>query len=99
MRDHGSKVYGCSLRDARITPPKRTGQPLLILAIACLLLCGVGAIAKGRFRPSARCSTNRPRQCSLDPIGLIMRARMQGTPQQGLAAVRGLSEAVAPNRG
>lgn len=99
FRDHKSKRNGWSLRDTKITLPERIDRLLLILAIAYLLLCGVGIIAKGRFRPSAWCSTNRQRECSLYTIGLIMLAKMQVTPQQAFAAVRELSEAVAPNWG
>lgn len=99
FRDDKSKRNGWSLRDTRITQPDRIDRLLLILAIAYLLLCGVGLIAQRRFQPSAWCSTNRQRECSLYTIGLIMLQKMDVTPPEAFAAVRQLSESVAPNWG
>lgn len=99
FRDDKSKRNGWSLRDTKITQPDRIDRLLLILAIAYLLLCGVGLIAKSRFRPSAWCSTNRQRECSIYTIGLIMLLKMKLTPSEAFAAVLKLSESVAPNWG
>lgn len=99
FRDDKNKRNGWSLRDTKITKPDRIDRLLLILAIAYLLLCGVGIIAKTRFRPSAWCSTNRQRECSIYTIGLIMLRKMRVTPPQAFAAVLELSESVAPNWG
>ena len=59
FQDGKCKRNGWSLRDAKITKPKRFDRLLLILAIAYLLLSGLGLIAKRQFRHSAWCSTNR----------------------------------------
>jgi len=99
FRDDKSKRNGWSLRDTKITQPDRIDRLLLILAIAYLLLCGVGLMAKTRFRPSAWCSTNRQRECSIYTIGMIMLRKMHVTPPQALAAVLKLSESVTPNWG
>lgn len=99
FRDDKSKRNGWSLRDTKITRPDRIDRLLLILAIAYLLLCGVGLIAKARFRPSAWCSTNRQRECSIYTIGMIMLGKIEVTPQQAFTAVRELSESAAPNWG
>ena len=72
---------------------------LLIPAIACLLLCGVGLIAKQQFRPAAWCSTNRDKECSIYTIGLIMLDKVDASPPAAFAAVLELSESVAPNWG
>lgn len=72
---------------------------LLILAIAYLLLCGIGLIAQGRFRPGQWCSTNRGIECSIYTIGLIMLQKIRASPPQALAAVLELSETVAGNWG
>lgn len=99
FRDDKSKRNGWSLRDTRITKPDRIDRLLLILAIAYLLLCGIGLIAKARFTPSAWCSTNRDNECSIYTIGLIMLEKIDASPPQALAAVVDLSEAAAPNWG
>jgi hypothetical protein len=99
FRDDKSKRNGWSLRDTKITKPERIDRLLLILAIAYLLLCGVGLIAKARFTPSAWCSTNRDNECSIYTIGLIMLQRIDASPPAAFAAVMELSESVAPNWG
>ncbi len=99
FRDHKSKRNGWSLRDTKITQPDRIDRLLLILAIAYLLLCGVGLIAKTRFKPSAWCSTNRDRECSIYTIGMIMWQKIKVSPPEAFAAVFQLSESIAPNWG
>lgn len=99
FRDDKSKRNGWSLRDTKITKPDRLDRLLLILAIAYLLLCGVGLLAKQQLKPSAWCSTNRDIECSIYTIGLIMLDKIQVTVPQALAAVIELSESAAPNWG
>ncbi len=99
FRDDKSKRNGWSLRDTRITKPDRLDRLLLVLAIAYLLLCGVGLIAKQQFEPSAWCSTNRDIECSLFTIGLIMLDKTEASPPAAFAAVVELSESVSPNWG
>lgn len=60
FRDGKSKRNGWGLRGTRVTTPERFDRLLLVLAVAYLLLCGVGLVAKQRFRPSAWCSTLQP---------------------------------------
>ena len=79
--------------------PDRLDRLLLILAIAYLLLCGVGLIAKSQFAPSAWCSTNRDNECSIYTIGLIMLNKIDASPPAAFAAVIELSELVSPNWG
>ena len=99
FRDDKSKRNGWSLRDTQITKPDRIDRMLLILAIAYLLLCGIGLIAKTLFPPSQWCSTNRNRECSIYTIGIIMLEKIRASPQRLLAAVMTLSEIAAPNWG
>jgi len=99
FRDHKSKRNGWSLRDTRISTPQRLDRLLLILAVAYLLLCGVGLIAKAQYRPSSWCSNNRPEECSLYSIAMIMLAKMRISPTQAIRAVLDLSETVTPNWG
>jgi hypothetical protein len=99
FRDGKSKRNGWGLRDTQVTKPERLDRLLLILAIAYLLLCGVGLIAKRQFAPSAWCSTSRDHECSIYTIGLIMLAKVDASPPQAFAAVLEMSESVAPNWG
>ena len=99
FRDDKSKRNGWSLRDTKITKPDRLDRLLLILAIAYLLLCGIGLIAKAQFTPSAWCSTNRDNECSIYTIGLIMLDKIDASPPQAFAAVASLSKSIAPNWG
>lgn len=97
--DGKNKRNGWSLRDTQVTRPDRLDRLLLILAVAYLLLCGVGLIAKRQFKPSAWCSTNRDAECSIFTIGLIMLAKVKANPPAAFRAVLELSESVAPNWG
>lgn len=99
FRDDKNKRNGWSLRDTKITRPDRLDRLLLILAIAYLLLCGVGLLAKQQFKPSAWCSTNRDIECSVFTIGLIMLAKVRASPPAAFRAVLELSESVSPNWG
>ena len=99
FRDDKCKRNGWSLRDTKITKPDRLDRLLLIMAIAYLLLCGVGLLAKQQFQPSAWCSTNRDAECSIYTIGLIMLDQIDASPPQAVAAVLELSENVSPNWG
>jgi hypothetical protein len=99
FRDDKSKRNGWSLRDTQITRPDRLDRLLLILAIAYLLLCGVGLAAKQQFTPSAWCSTNRDIECSIYTIGLIMLDKVDTSPPEAFAAVIKLSKLVSPNWG
>ena len=99
FRDHKSERNGWSLRDTQLKTPGRLDRLLLVLAVAYLLLCGVGLLAKRQFRPSAWCSTNRDGECSIWTIGLVMLDRVDASPAAAFAAVMELSESVAPNWG
>jgi hypothetical protein len=99
FRDDKSKRNGWSLRDTQITRPDRIDRLLLILAVAYLLLCGVGLIAKTLFKASAWCSTKRDKECSIYTIGMIMLHKIDTSPGKAFAAVVELSELVSPNWG
>jgi hypothetical protein len=99
FRDGKSKRNGWSLRDTQLKTPERLDRMVLVLAIAYLLLCGVGLIAKRDHRPSAWCSTTRDGECSIFRIGLLMRARLRASPAQAFGAVFELADRVALNWG
>jgi len=99
FRDHKSKRNGWSLRDTQLKTPERLDRLLLILAIAYLLLCGLGLIARTTHRPSAWCSTTRQIECSIFQIGLIMLRRIHDSPPIAFDAVLRLMQEVVPKWG
>lgn len=99
FRDQKNKRNGWSLRDTQITRPDRIDRLLLILALAYLLLCGVGLRAQARHRPSAWCSSNKPRLCSVFFIGRVMIDRMELLAEQAFEAVRQATLEAAPKWG
>jgi hypothetical protein len=72
FRDGKNKRHGWSLRDTGLRHPERLDRLILILALAYLLLMGVGLIAKARFRPGHWSSNNRDDSMSLFRIGQLM---------------------------
>jgi len=98
FRDHKSKRNGWSLRDTQISTPDRLDRLLLILAIAYLLLCGLGLIARQTCRPSAWSSASKD-QSSLFQIGLIMLNKIPASPQTAFQALLALTETVAQKWG
>ena len=98
FRDQKNKLNGWSLRDTKITRPERVDRLLLILAIAYLLLCGIGLIALRTGRPGDWSSSTR-NECSVFTIGRIMLSRLQTTTAQAIAAVIAATEEVTPKWG
>jgi hypothetical protein len=99
FRDDKNKRNGFSLRHTKITKPDRIDRLLLILALAYWLLCGIGLLARQRYRPGQWCSSNDPKQCSVFTIGRIMQTQMQVKAADAFAAVAGAVEEVAPKWG
>jgi hypothetical protein len=88
FRDGKSKRNGQSLRDTRIGKPDRFDRFLLVVALAYLVLVGLGLRAKLDFDPSAWCTTRRPRECSVFTIGKAMVDRLNCPPDQILQMIR-----------
>jgi hypothetical protein len=86
FRDCKSKRNGWSLRDIQITLPQRLDRLLLILAIAYLLVCGTGLIARQTHRPCAWSSASK-NLASIFQIGQMMLHKLQLTPQAAFQAV------------
>ncbi len=99
FRDQKNKRNGWSLRDTQITKPDRIDRLLLILALAYLLLCGVGLRAQAQHRPSAWCSSNKPRLCSVFFIGRVMLNRLELSASQAFEAVRQATLEAVPKWG
>jgi hypothetical protein len=71
FRDAKNKRNGWSLRDTQIKRAERLDRLLLVLAIAYLLLCGVGLLALKNNAPSDWSSSSQ-NDCSAFTIGRIM---------------------------
>jgi hypothetical protein len=99
FRDGKNKRNGFSLRHTKITKPDRIDRLLLILALAYWLLCGIGLLARQRYRPGQWCSSNDPKQCSVFTIGRLMLTEMQVTAAAAFAAVAAAIEEAAPKWG
>jgi hypothetical protein len=93
FRDCKSKRNGWSLRDTQIQRPERLDRLLLILAIAYLLLCGIGLIGQAKLKPSAwsSCSKN---VSSIFQIGMHLLHRLALSPNAAFNAVLELSESL-----
>jgi hypothetical protein len=99
FRDGKNKRNGFALRQTKVTKPDRIDRLLLILVLAYWLLCGVGLVARQRYRPGVWCSSNDERQCSVFTIGRIMIERMKVTAAAAFAAVADAIDEAAPNWG
>jgi hypothetical protein len=99
FRDGKNKRNGFALRHTKITKPDRIDRLLLILALAYWLLCGIGLLARQRYRPGMWCSSNRAKECSVFTIGRAMRSRMEVSPAAAFAAVVAAIGEAAPNWG
>jgi len=100
FRDHKNKRNGWSLRDTKITRPQRLDRLLLILAIAYLLLCGIGLVAQRSGRAADWSSSTRRGECSVFTIGRIMLTRRRACAlPEALAALITATEEVVPNWG
>ncbi len=98
FRDHKNKRNGWSLRDTRITRPERLDRLLLILAIAYLLLCGIGLIALQTGTPGDWSSSTR-NECSVFTIGRTMLLRLKITVANALQSLITATEDAVPKWG
>ena len=77
----------------------RFDRLLLILALAYLLLVGLGLRARRRYRAGMWCSSNDPDQCSVFTIGRTMLDRMRQRCDTVFDAVAEATVRSAPNWG
>jgi hypothetical protein len=99
FRDHKSRRNGFALRNILIKKATHFDRLLLILAIAYLLLLGIGAHAKKYYCPSNWCTNTRTDECSAFIIGQRMLDRIVLTPEQALHALQAALTEAAPNWG
>jgi hypothetical protein len=99
FRDEKNRRNGYALRNTQLTRADRIDRLLLILALAFILLCGLGLRAQQRYRPGMWCSSNDPKQCSVFTIGRVMLDRMKLSAAAAFAAVSSAITSAAPNWG
>ena len=98
FRDHKSKRNGWGLRDTKITRPDRLDRLLLVLAIAYLLLCGVGLIAEQTHTPGAWSASSKS-DCSVFTIGRVMLERFICSAPRAFHALLHATEEAVPKWG
>jgi hypothetical protein len=86
FRDAKDGRYGLGLGRAQVRTA-RLDRLLLIVALALILLTGLGRLALERFRPGAWCSSNDPNECSDVTIGRRRWDRIHEPPEQLIAQV------------
>jgi hypothetical protein len=99
FRDQKNRRKGWALRNTRIQHADRFDRFLLILALAYLLLAGLGLQAKWDFEPSQWCTNRRDSECSVITIGKAMLGRCNYDPDELLRRVRYATEQVAARWG
>jgi hypothetical protein len=99
FRDQKSLRNGFALRLTRVTKARRLDRLLVVLALAYILLTGLGLEARGRYRPGRWCSSNEPGQCSNFAVGRAMLDRMRIRPDRAFAAIVGANKRAAPKWG
>ena len=99
FRDQKNRRNGLALRNTRIEKVERFDRFLLIMALAYILLVGVGLQAKLDFDPSAWCTNRRARECSVFTIGRAMLDRVNYLPENLLQMIRRATIEVAAKWG
>ena len=99
FRDHKNRRNGWSLRNTRIQHADRFDRFLLILALAYILLVGLGLQSRLDYEPSQRCTNTRQSECSVFTIGKAMLPRLNYPPDELLRRVRYATEQVAARWG
>jgi hypothetical protein len=99
FRDDKNRRNGWGLRDVQVTEAGRFDRLLLILALAYVLLTGLGLKARRCYRAGMWCSSNDPDQCSVFTIGRAMLDRMRQRCETVFAAVAEATTRSAPNWG
>jgi hypothetical protein len=81
FRDGKDGRYGLGLGQTQVHTAARLDRLILIVALALILLIGLGLVARGRFRPGAWCSSNNPSECSDVTVGRRMWDHIREPPQ------------------
>ena len=88
FRDQKNRRNGLALRNTRIKKAERFDRFLLVVALAYILLLGVGLQARLDYDPWQWCTNRRARECSVFTIGKAMLRRVNYIPDQLLRRIR-----------
>ncbi len=99
FRDHKSRRNGFSLRNTMIRHAARFDRLLLILALAYILLVGLGLHAKRLYCPSNWCTNTRQSECSAFTVGRRMLEKLRLSPHQALDELQRAIHQAATNWG
>ena len=99
FRDKKNKRNGWHLRDTQIQRADRLDRLLLILALAYILLCGLGLLARQNCHPSQWCSNGRKNEYSVFAIGQAMLDRYHPNINRLWPALMKATETAAQNWG
>ena len=99
FRDGKDGRYGLGLGQTQVQTTGRLDRLILILALAIILLTGLGLVARGRCRPGAWCSSNDPGECSDVTVGRRMWERIDAPPERLLDEVVQATLASVPKWG
>jgi hypothetical protein len=99
FRDDKNRRNGWGLRDVQMAEAGRFDRLLLILALAYLLLVGLGLRARRSYRAGMWCSSNDADQCSIFIIGRTMLDRMRQRCDTVFDAIAEATARSAPNWG
>lgn len=99
FRDHKNVNNGWHLRKVRVKTAPALDHLLLILALAYLLLCGLGLYCLGHLSPRLWCANNRAGECGVFTIGRRMLSSLQVTINQILTAIDLSTKSLAPRWG
>ena len=99
FRDGKSLRNGFALRHTQVSTAGRFDRLMLVVALAYLLLTGLGLRALAEHRPGAWSSTNRGKPCSAAVVGRAVRGWLRLSPAAAIAAVRAATTKAVPKWG
>ena len=95
FRDTKSRRNGWAVRNTKIRHADRFDRFLLVLALAYILLAGLGLKARLDYDPSWWCTNRRARECSDFTIGRAVLDKLNYPPDELLRMVRNATIQVA----
>jgi hypothetical protein len=99
FRDKKNVNNGWGLRHMRLKTARALDHLLLILAIAYLILCGLGLLALRLRHPREWCGNNRAGECGVFTIARRMLNELQVTVEQIFDEIASSSKSLSPRWG